>query len=69
MYFLLPPLKFPIRELVRIDSRKDLSLQYSKEEFEALYRERMALYQGLADTVIDTDKLNPEQVARKILCK
>ncbi|MEG3236310.1 shikimate kinase [Streptococcus suis] len=50
-------------------SQRPLFLQCSKEEFEALYRERMALYQGLADTVIDTDKLNPEQVARKILCK
>ncbi|HFI0237016.1 TPA: shikimate kinase [Streptococcus suis] len=50
-------------------SKRPLFLQHSKDEFEIIYRERMSLYQGLADTVIDTDDLSPEQVARKILCK
>ncbi|HFI0645116.1 TPA: shikimate kinase [Streptococcus suis] len=50
-------------------SKRPLFLQHSKDEFETIYQERMALYQGLADTVIDTDDLSPEQVARKILCK
>jgi shikimate kinase len=44
-------------------------LQHSKDEFKAIYQERMSLYQGLATTVIDTDHVRPEQVARKILCK
>ncbi|MGQ7660887.1 shikimate kinase [Streptococcus suis] len=50
-------------------SQRPLFLQHSREEFEAIYQERMALYEGLADLVIDTDQLSPEQVARKILCK
>lgn len=50
-------------------SQRPLFLQNSKEEFETIYQERMALYQGLAATIIDTDQLTPEQVARKILCK
>lgn len=50
-------------------SKRPLFLQNSKEEFETIYQERMALYQGLAATIIDTDQLTPEQVARKILCK
>ncbi|MBO4108448.1 shikimate kinase [Streptococcus suis] len=50
-------------------SKRPLFLQNSKEEFEAIYQERMALYQGLAATNINTDQLTPEQVARKILCK
>lgn len=50
-------------------SKRPLFLQNSKEEFETIYQERMSLYQGLAATIIDTDQLTPEQVARKILCK
>ncbi|HFI0106604.1 TPA: shikimate kinase [Streptococcus suis] len=50
-------------------SKRPLFLQHSKDEFETIYQERMSLYQGLADTVINTDELSPEQVARKILCK
>ncbi|HEM3577501.1 TPA: shikimate kinase [Streptococcus suis] len=50
-------------------SKRPLFLQYSKDEFETIYRERMSLYQGLAGRVINTDELSPEQVARKILCK
>lgn len=50
-------------------SKRPLFLQNSKEEFETIYQERMALYQGLAATIINTDQLTPEQVARKILCK
>ncbi|HEM6138305.1 TPA: shikimate kinase [Streptococcus suis] len=50
-------------------SKRPLFLQNSKEEFETIYQERMALYQGLAATIFDTDQLTPEQVARKILCK
>lgn len=50
-------------------SQRPLFLQNSKEEFETIYQERMALYQGLATTIINTDQLTPEQVARKILCK
>ncbi|NQH33975.1 shikimate kinase [Streptococcus suis] len=50
-------------------SQRPLFLQHSREEFETIYQERMALYEGLADLVIDTDQLSPEQVARKILCK
>lgn len=50
-------------------SQRPLFLQHSREEFESIYRERMALYEGLADLVIDTDQLSPEQVARKMLCK
>lgn len=50
-------------------SKRPLFLQNSKEEFETIYQERMALYQGLASTIINTDQLTPEQVARKILCK
>ncbi|NRG69875.1 shikimate kinase [Streptococcus suis] len=50
-------------------SKRPLFLQNSKEEFESIYQERMALYQGLAATIINTDQLTPEQVARKILCK
>ncbi|HFU4459859.1 TPA: shikimate kinase [Streptococcus suis] len=50
-------------------SKRPLFLQHSKDEFETIYQERMSLYQGLADTVIDTDDLSPEQVARKMLCK
>lgn len=50
-------------------SKRPLFLQHSKEEFETIYQERMALYQGLAATIINTDQLTPEQVARKILCK
>lgn len=50
-------------------SKRPLFLQHSKEEFETIYQERMSLYQGLAATIIDTDQLTPEQVARKILCK
>ncbi|MCQ8261215.1 shikimate kinase [Streptococcus suis] len=50
-------------------SKRPLFLQNSKEEFETIYQERMALYQGLAATIINTDHLTPEQVARKILCK
>lgn len=50
-------------------SKRPLFLQNSKEEFETIYQERMTLYQGLAATIINTDQLTPEQVARKILCK
>ncbi|MCK4029183.1 shikimate kinase [Streptococcus iners] len=50
-------------------SQRPLFLQNSKEEFETIYQERMTLYQGLAATIINTDQLTPEQVARKILCK
>ncbi|WP_105118233.1 shikimate kinase [Streptococcus suis] len=50
-------------------SKRPLFLQHSKEEFETIYQERMTLYQGLAATIINTDHLTPEQVARKILCK
>lgn len=50
-------------------SKRPLFLQHSKEEFETIYQERMTLYQGLAATIINTDQLTPEQVARKILCK
>lgn len=50
-------------------SLRPLFLQHSKDEFKAIYQERMSLYQGLATTVIDTDHVRPEQVARKILCK
>ena len=50
-------------------SPRPLFLQHSKDEFKAIYQERMSLYQGLATTVIDTDHVCPEQVARKILCK
>ncbi|NQI70118.1 shikimate kinase [Streptococcus suis] len=50
-------------------SQRPLFLQHSKEEFETIYQERMTLYQGLAATIINTDQLTPEQVARKILCK
>ncbi|HFU3843239.1 TPA: shikimate kinase [Streptococcus suis] len=50
-------------------SKRPLFLQHSKDEFESIYQERMSLYQGLADTVINTDDLSPEQVARKMLCK
>ncbi|HFI0214645.1 TPA: shikimate kinase [Streptococcus suis] len=50
-------------------SKRPLFLQHSKDEFETIYQERMSLYQGLADTVIDTDELSPEQVTRKMLCK
>lgn len=50
-------------------SKRPLFLQNSKKEFETIYQERMALYQGLAATIINTDQLTPEQVARKILCK
>ncbi len=50
-------------------SKRPLFLQHSKDEFETIYQERMSLYQGLADTVINTDDLSPEQVARKMLCK
>ncbi|HFU4465192.1 TPA: shikimate kinase [Streptococcus suis] len=50
-------------------SKRPLFLQHSKDEFETIYQERMSLYQGLAGRVINTDELNPEQVARKILCK
>lgn len=50
-------------------SKRPLFLQHSKEEFETIYQERMSLYQGLAATIINTDQLTPEQVARKILCK
>ena len=50
-------------------SPRPLFLQHSKDEFKAIYQERMSLYQGLATTVIDTDHVRPEQVARKILCK
>lgn len=50
-------------------SQRPLFLQHSREEFETIYQERMALYEGLADLVIDTDQLSPEQVARKMLCK
>ncbi|HEM2547799.1 TPA: shikimate kinase [Streptococcus suis] len=58
-------------ERIRQDSqsKRPLFLQNSKEEFETIYQERMSLYQGLAATIIDTDQLTPEQVARKILCK
>ncbi|HFI0701725.1 TPA: shikimate kinase [Streptococcus suis] len=50
-------------------SKRPLFLQHSKDEFETIYQARMSLYQGLADTVINTDDLSPEQVARKMLCK
>ncbi|HFI0143619.1 TPA: shikimate kinase [Streptococcus suis] len=50
-------------------SKRPLFLQNSKEEFETIYQERMTLYQGLAASIINTDQLTPEQVARKILCK
>ena len=50
-------------------SPRPLFLQHSKDEFKAIYQERMSLYQGLATTVIDTDHVRPEQVARKILGK
>ncbi|HEL1586608.1 TPA: shikimate kinase [Streptococcus suis] len=50
-------------------SQRPLFLENSKDDFETIYQERMSLYQGLADTVIDTDDLSPEHVARKILCK
>ncbi len=50
-------------------SQRPLFLQHTREEFQAIYQERMALYDGLAETVIDTDQLSPEQVVRKILCK
>ncbi|HEM5489899.1 TPA: shikimate kinase [Streptococcus suis] len=50
-------------------SKRPLFLQNSKEEFGTIYQERMTLYQELAATIIDTDQLTPEQVARKILCK
>lgn len=50
-------------------SQRPLFLQHIREEFETIYQERMALYEGLSDLVIDTDQLSPEQVARKILCK
>ncbi|MDY4511725.1 shikimate kinase [Streptococcus hyovaginalis] len=50
-------------------SQRPLFLQHSREEFETIYQERMALYEGLSDLVIDTDQFSPEQVARKILCK
>lgn len=50
-------------------ANRPLFLQHSKEEFEVIYKERMDLYNGLAATIIDTDQLTPEQVARKILCK
>lgn len=50
-------------------SKRPLFLQNSKDEFETIYQERMSLYQGLASTIINTDQLTPEQVARKILCK
>ncbi|HEM4050654.1 TPA: shikimate kinase [Streptococcus suis] len=50
-------------------SKRPLFLQNSKEEFETIYQERMALYQGLSATIINTDQLTPEQVARNILCK
>lgn len=58
-------------ERIRQDrqSKRPLFLQHSKDEFETIYQARMSLYQGLADTVIDTDDLSPEQVARKMLCK
>ncbi|NQN87636.1 shikimate kinase [Streptococcus suis] len=58
-------------ERIRQDrqSKRPLFLQHSKDEFENIYQERMSLYQGLADTVINTDELSPEHVARKMLCK
>lgn len=58
-------------ERIRQDrqSKRPLFLQHSKDEFETIYQARMSLYQGLADTVINTDDLSPEQVARKMLCK
>lgn len=51
------------------ESQRPLFLQHTKDEFEDIYRERTSLYQGLAETVIDTDALSPQEVARKILCK
>ncbi|MDQ8837283.1 MULTISPECIES: shikimate kinase [Streptococcus] len=51
------------------ESERPLFLQLSKEEVKAIYMERISLYQGLANTIINTDHLSPEQVARNILCR
>ena len=48
--------------------QRPLFISRTREEFRALYEQRMALYQGLADVTIDTDQRNPEEIARMIRC-
>ena len=49
-------------------NQRPLFLNHSKEEFQAIYDGRMALYQGLADLVVTVDNRTPEEVARFIKC-
>lgn len=49
-------------------SQRPLFLRTSKEEFQTMYEERMNLYQGLADLVVNTDNRSPEEIARIIEC-
>lgn len=49
-------------------SQRPLFLRTSREEFQAMYEERMNLYQGLADLVVNTDNRSPEEIARIIEC-
>lgn len=47
-------------------SQRPLFLSKTKEEFLELYQNRMDLYQGLADHVIDVDHKRPEEVVALI---
>lgn len=49
-------------------AKRPLFLTKSKEEFEDLFYSRMALYQDLADLIINTDHRTPEEIARLITC-
>ena len=49
-------------------SKRPLFLNNSKEDFQKIYQGRMDLYDGLADVIINTDNLTPEEIARLIQC-
>ena len=49
-------------------NQRPIFLNHSKEEFQAIYEGRMALYQDLADLVITVDHRTPAEVARIITC-
>lgn len=46
--------------------RRPLFLQQTREEFHRLYETRQSLYEGVADLVIQTDRLAPEEIAQLI---
>ena len=50
------------------DNQRPLFINLSKEEFQALFRERQAYYQEVADLVIQVGGKTPEDIAKEITC-